>query len=148
MADETKLTAATRIEKLLDNIAGGDNDVTPATRLEKFLSYIADAMEGGGGSGGGGCECKNLVITVTLNQDTQEVVFTPNIPYSELDSITGGYTIVPETGVINMLAVVAVPESGTHKILHFLSLQPGTTNVPMYVTLWYNSDGTVTEPSA
>lgn len=53
MADE-KLTAATRIEKLLDNIAGGDNDVTPATRLEKFLSYIADAMEGGGGSGGGG----------------------------------------------------------------------------------------------
>lgn len=54
MADETKLTAATRIEKLLDNIAGGDNDVTPATRLEKFLSYIADAMEGGGGSGGGG----------------------------------------------------------------------------------------------
>lgn len=54
MADETKLTAATRIEKLLDNIAGGDNEVTPATRLEKFLSYIADAMEGGGGSGGGG----------------------------------------------------------------------------------------------
>lgn len=54
MAVKTKLTAATRIEKLLDNIAGGDNDVTPATRLEKFLSYIADAMEGGGGSGGGG----------------------------------------------------------------------------------------------
>lgn len=54
MADETKLTAATRLEKLLDNIAGGDNEVTPATRLEKFLSYIADAMEGGGGSGGGG----------------------------------------------------------------------------------------------
>lgn len=54
MADETKLTAATRLEKLLDNIAGGENDVTPATRLEKFLSYIADAMEGGGGSGGGG----------------------------------------------------------------------------------------------
>lgn len=53
MADETKLTAATRLEKLLDNIAGGDNEVTPATRLEKFLSYIADAMEGGGGSGGG-----------------------------------------------------------------------------------------------
>lgn len=52
MADETKLTAATRLEKLLDNIAGGDNEVTPATRLEKFLSYIADAMEGGGGSGG------------------------------------------------------------------------------------------------
>lgn len=54
MSYETKLTAATRLEKLLDNIAGGDNDVTPATRLEKFLSYIADAMEGGGGSGGGG----------------------------------------------------------------------------------------------
>ena len=53
MADETKLTAATRLEKLLDNIAGGENEVTPATRLEKFLSYIADAMEGGGGSGGG-----------------------------------------------------------------------------------------------
>lgn len=53
MAEE-KLTAATRLEKILDNIAGGDNDITPATRLEKFLSYIADAMEGGGGSGGGG----------------------------------------------------------------------------------------------
>ena len=51
MADETKLTAATRLEKLLDNIAGGENEVTPATRLEKFLSYIADAVEGGGGSG-------------------------------------------------------------------------------------------------
>ena len=49
MADETRLTAASRIEKLLDNIAGGDNEVTPATRLEKFLSYIADAMEGTGG---------------------------------------------------------------------------------------------------
>lgn len=52
MADETRLTAASRIEKLLDNIAGGDNEVTPATRLEKFLSYIADAMEGGGGCDG------------------------------------------------------------------------------------------------
>ena len=51
MADETKLTAATRLEKLLDNIAGGENEVTPATRLEKFLSYIADAMEGGGSGG-------------------------------------------------------------------------------------------------
>lgn len=52
MADE-KLTAATRLEKLLDNIAGGENEVTPATRLEKFLSYIADAIEGeSGGSGG------------------------------------------------------------------------------------------------
>lgn len=51
MADE-KLTAATRLEKLLDNIAGGENEVTPATRLEKFLSYIADAIEGeSGGSG-------------------------------------------------------------------------------------------------
>lgn len=52
MADE-KLTAATRLEKILDNIAGGENEITPATRLEKFLSYIADSMEGGGGSGGG-----------------------------------------------------------------------------------------------
>lgn len=51
MVDETKLTAATRLEKLLDNIAGGENEVTPATRLEKFLSYIADAMEGGGSGG-------------------------------------------------------------------------------------------------
>lgn len=67
MADE-KLTAATRLEKLLDNIAGGDNEVTPATRLEKFLSYIADAMEGGGGSGGGGelpvYEIKQLPLSV------------------------------------------------------------------------------------
>lgn len=67
MADETKLTAATRIEKLLDNIAGGENEVTPATRLEKFLSYIADAMEGGGGSGGGGCECGLFTVTITIN---------------------------------------------------------------------------------
>lgn len=56
MAEE-KLTAATRLEKILDNIAGGSNEITPATRLEKFLSYIADAMEGGGGSGGG-CDCE------------------------------------------------------------------------------------------
>lgn len=68
MADETKLTAATRIEKLLDNIAGGDNEVTPATRLEKFLSYIADAMEGGGGSGGGGCKCLNIDISNSESQ--------------------------------------------------------------------------------
>ena len=65
MADE-KLTAATRIEKLLDNIAGGENDVTPATRLEKFLSYIADAMEGGGS---GGCECGLFTVTLTKTQD-------------------------------------------------------------------------------
>lgn len=69
MADETKLTAATRLEKLLDNIAGGDNEVTPATRLEKFLSYIADAMEGGGGSGGGGDSGGDGVLCVELTAD-------------------------------------------------------------------------------
>lgn len=64
MAEE-KLTAATRLEKILDNIAGGDNEITPATRLEKFLSYIADAMEGGGG----GCDCE--VPTMLLNIDNE-----------------------------------------------------------------------------
>lgn len=60
MPDETRLTAASRLEKLLDNIAGGDNEVTPATRLEKFLSYIADAMEGGG-SGGSCDDCVKVI---------------------------------------------------------------------------------------
>lgn len=55
MAENEKLEAATRLEKLLDNIAGGDNEITPATRLEKFLGYIADYVEDiSGGSGGGG----------------------------------------------------------------------------------------------
>lgn len=55
MAENEKLEAATRLEKLLDNIAGGDNEITPATRLEKFLGYIADYVEDiSEGSGGGG----------------------------------------------------------------------------------------------
>lgn len=87
MADE-KLTAATRIEKLLDNIAGGDNDVTPATRLEKFLSYIADAMEGGGGSGGGGCECNDLIIQQVYEDGVAS--YTANKTYAELKDVTGG----------------------------------------------------------
>ena len=76
MADETKLTAATRLEKLLDNIAGGENEVTPATRLEKFLSYIADAMEGGGGSGSGlyGLYYATNQIQVTINANSTESV--------------------------------------------------------------------------
>lgn len=49
----SNLTAATRLEKLLANIAGGDNDVTPATRIEKLLADIAEAVGSGGGSGGG-----------------------------------------------------------------------------------------------
>lgn len=80
MADETKLTAATRLEKLLDNIAGGENEVTPATRLEKFLSYIADAMEGGGGSGGGGCECGLFSVTIT----TEIVGYSSDKTYAEI----------------------------------------------------------------
>lgn len=75
MADETKLTAATRLEKLLDNIAGGENEVTPATRLEKFLSYIADAMEGGGGSGGGGCKCVNIDISTVESHSGKIYVY-------------------------------------------------------------------------
>lgn len=88
MADE-KLTAATRIEKLLDNIAGGDNEVTPASRLEKFLSYIADAMEGGGGSGGGAQLRKvgNFGAAVTGKQNiTTSASFSFNeTDFSEVD---------------------------------------------------------------
>lgn len=92
MADE-KLTAATRIEKLLDNIAGGENEVTPATRLEKFLSYIADAMEGGGGSGGGSGDGGSDFIShyqYSVYND-QSVTINPNstglIAFSFLDSV-------------------------------------------------------------
>ena len=74
MADETKLTAATRLEKLLDNIAGGENEVTPATRLEKFLSYIADAMEGGESGG------NSNLIGIQLNYDENSEKYSiPNI---------------------------------------------------------------------
>ena len=78
MADETKLTAATRLEKLLDNIAGGENEVTPATRLEKFLSYIADAMEGGGGGSG----VQLYGPYTAINAD--------NVDFGNLDSIIFG----------------------------------------------------------
>ena len=87
MADETKLTAATRLEKLLDNIAGGENEVTPATRLEKFLSYIADAMEGGGPTyvdtiiaSAGAKDSQTSVITYVFNiSDFSAELFTGSL---------------------------------------------------------------------
>lgn len=69
MADE-KLTAATRVEKLLAEVLGEEYAVVPVTRIEKFISNIlgaeydlvpttriekllAKVAEEGGGSGGG-----------------------------------------------------------------------------------------------
>lgn len=99
MADETKLTAATRIEKLLDNIAGGENEVTPATRLEKFLSYIADAMEGGGGSGGGGHEdCVKILNVEQIDRsdhsDAPVYVYTENDGWT---NIATDYAVIANT---------------------------------------------------
>ena len=133
MADETKLTAATRLEKLLDNIAGGDNEVTPATRLEKFLSYIADAMEGGGGSGGGGggelpvYEIKGLPVSVGygyyIDGDPAEITSGPCIILSN-DGLTkyfpvymytdeGYYSlaIITDTGE-NLEAIINIYDTG------------------------------------
>ncbi len=90
MADE-KLTAATRLEKLLDNIAGGDNEVTPATRLEKFLSYIADAMEGGGGSGGGGTGGNVYNIEPIPNAEFAEGGAFYNLSIDTMPVISGMY---------------------------------------------------------
>lgn len=127
MADETKLTAATRLEKLLDNIAGGENEVTPATRLEKFLSYIADAMEGGGGSGGGGnvydvkpipdAEFAEGGAFYNLTIDTMQVI---SGTYIDADSdLDTGDIVVNDDGNTIVRAIIAVkatydePDVGT-----------------------------------
>ncbi len=96
MADE-KLTAATRLEKILDNIAGGDNAITPATRLEKFLSYIAEAMEGGGGSGGGATTkyLIGLIPSQDLPEGAIEGYYTIDTAET-IDSTTGAFYFTPQ----------------------------------------------------
>lgn len=141
MADE-KLTAATRIEKLLDNIAGGENEVTPATRLEKFLSYIADAMEGGGS--GGGSEGKQLIITITQNGDTP--VFTPNITYAEMSNITGGLAKLSTGTDTYRVSKLAHWIRNTESYeLYFIS--KGARSEPIFTRFNYNADGSISAPA-
>ena len=138
MADE-KLTAATRIEKLLDNIAGGENEVTPATRLEKFLSYIADAMEGGGG--GSGCDCVNCIITRTFTNTraADPYTYSSNIPFSDMQTVTNvflrgisdGYILIPCQGVIYGV------ENSYYDLIFNIE--------DAYFTLRYTPDGNITK---
>ena len=115
MADETKLTAATRLEKLLDNIAGGGNEVTPATRLEKFLSYIADAMEGGGSEDADYVKVLNATdVDMSDHTDAPIYVYTNQDAWMNLRD--NGYTVIcnteediPEAYVLKQSVSVVFP---------------------------------------
>ena len=122
MADETKLTAATRLEKLLDNIAGGENEVTPATRLEKFLSYIADAMEGGGGEDADYVKVLNATdVDMSDHTDAPIYVYTNQDAWVNLrdngylgiynteEDIPEAYVVKDVNGVAFPLAIFSLP---------------------------------------
>lgn len=107
---------ATRTEKLLDNIAGGDNQITPATRREKLLANIeglpdssqastGDVLTLGQngpewGAGGGGAESFTLVwgepdynnsrIPYTLNKGF-ESLNVANLIVPKAPTLSGSY---------------------------------------------------------
>ena len=153
MADETKLTAATRLEKLLDNIAGGENEVTPATRLEKFLSYIADAMEGGGGESEG-----FLTVIITKNEDDS---YSCNKTYNEIlqHFNAGSYMLdVPVIGILNSFAQIEIMKISFDligdNVLLFSYTYTGVRNAvtkeltATYLTLQMDSNNNITERSS
>lgn len=109
MAENEKLEAATRLEKLLDNIAGGDNEITPATRLEKFLGYIADYVEDiSGGSGGGGGSVPIYVTCDNLDSESLVAVGEDNITIKYLNGNDVTYTSA-ETLYEDLLNGVYIP---------------------------------------